>query len=245
MMRFYRFLRCRPSASLASNARHPRDRTATRDIMTNTDVGPMPTPADPDLITQFLSAATAVISDNLARLPGAVGLRPFHKGGTMAGTALTVRTAPGDNLAIHQALELVRPGDVIVVDGGGDVSRALVGDIMTTIARYKKAAGYVIDGAVRDAGAIAQSDFPCFAKAAIHKGPYKNGPGEINVPVSIGGWIVNPGDIVVGDEDGIVTFPPDIALALIEAVRAQEAREAEIIQMIRDGKYDGRYGRAA
>jgi regulator of RNase E activity RraA len=65
------------------------------------------------------------------------------------------------------------------------------------------------------------------------------------VPVSIGGWIVNPGDVVVGDEDGIVTFPPDIAPALIEAVRVQEAREAEILQMIRDGKYDGRYGRAA
>src|SRR3954470_4731095 len=160
MMRFYRFLRCRPSASLASHARHLRDRTATRDIMTNTDVAPIPTPADPDLITQFLSAATAVISDNLARLPGAVGLRPFHRGGTMVGTALTVRTAAGDNLAIHQALELVRPGDVLIVDGGGDTARALIGEIMSEIARMRRAAGMVIDGAVRDAGVLLNAAFP-------------------------------------------------------------------------------------
>lgn len=201
--------------------------------------------AAPEVIEAFRNAATAIISDNLGRLPGAVGLRPFHKGGTMAGTALTVRTAPGDNLAIHQALELVRPGDVIVVDGGGDVSRALVGDIMTTIARYKKAAGYVIDGAIRDAGTIAQSDFPCFAKAAIHKGPYKNGPGEINVAVNIGGLIIEPGDIVVGDEDGVVAFPQAIAGELLAAVRAQEAREAEILQSIREGRYTGAYAKPA
>ncbi|HEY0353988.1 MAG TPA: RraA family protein [Enterovirga sp.] len=205
---------------------------------------PSAAPAAPEVIEAFRSAATAIISDNLGRLPGAVGIRPFHKGGTMAGTALTVRTAPGDNLAIHQALELVRPGDVIVVDGGGDVSRALVGDIMTTIARYKKAAGYVIDGAIRDAGTIAQSDFPCFAKAAIHKGPYKNGPGEINVAVNIGGLIIEPGDIVVGDEDGVVAFPQAIAGELLAAVRAQEAREAEILQSIREGRYTGAYAKS-
>jgi RraA family protein len=243
MMRFYRFLRCRPSASLASHARHLRDRTATRDIMTNTDVGPMPTPADPDLITQFLSAATAVISDNLARLPGAVGLRPFHRGGTMVGTALTVRTAAGDNLAIHQALELVRPGDVIVVDGGGDISRALVGEIMSSIAASRGAAGFVIDGAVRDAGVLAKGDFPCFARAAIHRGPYKNGPGAINVPVTIGGMVVSPGDIVIGDEDGVVAFPQGIAAELLSAVRAQEAREAEILKSIREGRYTGAYAK--
>jgi len=200
---------------------------------------------DPAIIEAFRGAATSIISDNLSRLPGAFGLRPFHRGGKLAGTALTVRVRAGDNLAIHQALNITRPGDVLVIDGGGDTSRALVGEIMKVIAETRGAAGFVIDGAIRDAGAFAASDFPCYAKAAIHRGPYKNGPGEINVPVSIGGWIVNPGDVVVGDEDGIVTFPPDIAPALIDAVRAQEAREAEILQMIRDGKYDGRYGRAA
>src|SRR3954468_20150502 len=113
--------------------------------------------ASPALIEGFRSAATAVISDNLGRLPGAVGLRPFHQGGTMAGTAVTVGTAPGDNLAIHQALELIRPGDVLVVGGGGDTGRALIGEIIVAIALARGAAGLVIDGAVQGAGALATS----------------------------------------------------------------------------------------
>lgn len=199
-------------------------------------------PADPILIEGFKNAATAVISDNLSRLPGSVGLRPFHRGGAMVGSALTVRTRAGDNLVIHQALELVRPGDVLVVDGGGDTSRALIGEIMATIAATRGAAGIVIDGAIRDAGMLAKSDFPCFARTAIHRGPYKNGPGEINVSVCIGGQIIDPGDIVVGDEDGIIAFPQSIAADLLKAVRAQENREAEILQSIREGRYTGAYG---
>jgi RraA family protein len=213
--------------------------------MTNTDAGAMPTPADPALIAQFRNAATAIISDNLNRLPGAIGLRPFHRGGTMAGTALTVRVAAGDNLVIHQALELIRPGDVIVVDGGGDVSRALVGEIMATIAAHRGGAGFVIDGALRDAAVLAKGDFPCFARAAIHRGPYKNGPGAINVPVSIGGMVVTPGDIIVGDADGVVAFPQAIAADLLQKVRAQEAREAEILTSIREGRYAGAYAKPA
>jgi regulator of RNase E activity RraA len=151
----------------------------------------VPKPA-PALIDAFRSAPTSVISDNLARLPGAVGLRPFHRTGRLVGAAFTVRTRPGDNLAIHRALELAGPGDVIVVDGGGDETRALVGEIMKNIAQYRGAAGYVIDGAIRDVAAFAASDFPCFACAVIHRGPYKSGPGEINVPVSIGGSVIAP-----------------------------------------------------
>jgi len=213
--------------------------------MTNTDAAAMPAQADPALIAQFRNAATAIISDNLSRLPGAIGLRPFHRGGTMAGTALTVRVAAGDNLFIHQALELIRPGDVIVVDGDGDVSRALVGEIMATIAAHRGGAGFVIDGALRDAGVLAKGDFPCFARAAIHRGPYKNGPGAINVPVSIGGMVVTPGDIVVGDDDGVVAFPQAIAADLLQKVRAQEAREADILASIREGRYTGAYAKPA
>jgi RraA family protein len=199
---------------------------------------------DQALLDAFRSAATAVISDNLSRLPGAVGLRPFHTHGrVMVGTALTVRTAAGDNLTIHKALDLVGPGQVIVVDGGGDVSRALIGEIMLNIASSRGAAGFVVDGAVRDAAALAASDLPVFARTAIHRGPYKNGPGDINVPVSVGGMIVNPGDIVVGDADGVVAFPCAIAPTLLEAVRAQEKREAEIMRSIKEGTYVGAYGR--
>src|ERR1700712_3110834 len=160
----------------------------------------------PDLLEAFRAAPTSVISDNLDRLAGSVGLRPFHRGGRMVGVAFTVRTRPGDNLAIHKGLELVGPGGVIVVDGGGDEGRALVGEIMKNIAEHRRAAGYVIDGAIRDVAAFAASDFPCFARSVIHRGPYKSGPGELNVPVSIGGAVISPGDIVVGEGDGGVAF---------------------------------------
>ena len=200
---------------------------------------------DAAVLAAFRELATPAISDNLDRLPGIVGLRPFHRSGKLVGTALTVQVRAGDNLAIHQALNEARPGDVIVVDGGGDVSRALVGDIMKAIAESKGAAGYVIDGAIRDAVAFMTSDFPCYARAVTHRGPYKVGPGVINGPVCVGGWTVNPGDVVVGDEDGVITFPPSIAPSLIEAVRAQEARETEVLKMIREGRYDGRYGKPA
>lgn len=196
------------------------------------------------LIEGFRNVPTAVISDNLARLPGSVGLRPFHRKGKLVGTAFTVRTRPGDNFAIHRALELVGPGDVIVVDGGGDETRALVGEIMKAIAEWRKAEGYVIDGAIRDVAAFAVSDFPCFARAVSHRGPYKNGPGELNVPVSVGGCVISPGDFVVGDEDGVVSFPAAAAANLLDAVRAQIAREEEIVRTIREGRYEGTYARS-
>src|SRR5690606_4448023 len=171
------------------------------------------------LVEAFKSSSTANISDNLDRLPGAIGIRPFHDvREAMVGPALTVRVAAGDNLSIHKALDLVKPGDVVVVDGDGDISRALVGEIMMTIAQVRGAAGFVINGAIRDLDAFKQSGFPCFARAAIHRGPFKNGPGEIHAKVSIGGLIVEPGDIVVGDDDGVVAFPQAIAADLLKAV---------------------------
>jgi RraA family protein len=210
-------------------------------VATAVTAAPKPAPA---LLEAFRNASTSIISDNLERLPGAVGLRPFHRGGPLVGVAFTVRTRPGDNLAIHKALELVGPGDVIVVDGGGDESRALVGEIMLNIAKYRGAAGYVIDGAIRDAGALAASDFPVFARTAIHRGPYKSGPGDINVPVSIGGMVVAPGDIIVGDEDGVLAFSQSIAPTLLEAVKAQIAREEDTLVAIREGRYQGSYGKS-
>lgn len=213
-------------------------------VMIGTRRNSAPPPVAAALLDAFRAAPTAVISDNLARLPGCVGLRPWHGDAAMVGTALTVRTAAGDNLVIHQALELIRPGDVIVVDGGGDVGRALIGEIIATIAQVRGAAGFVIDGAIRDIAAIRTLGLPCFARGVTHRGPYKNGPGEINIPVSVGGLTIEPGDIVVGDADGVVAFPPSDAEALLGAVRAQEAREAEILKSIREGRYAGAYAKA-
>lgn len=195
-----------------------------------------------ELIAAFAKLSTPLISDNLARVPGAIGLRPFHRvTGPMVGRALTVKTRAGDNQFIHRALELVRTGDVIIVDGEGYEGRALIGEIMSTLAASRGAAGFVIDGAIRDSGAIGRNDFPCFARSAIHRGPYKDGPGAINVAVCIGGMVVNPGDIVVGDEDGLVAFPVEGAAELLKAVQAQEAREAEIMRSIAENRYKSAY----
>jgi RraA family protein len=193
---------------------------------------PNATQASPELLSEFRRLAVATISDNLHRMAGAIGLRAFHNGAPMAGTALTVRVRAGDNKAIHDALDMVRQGDIIVVDGGGDKTRALIGEIMATTARVRGAAGFVLDGAVRDTAALAKSDFPCFARAATHLGPFKNGPGEINIPVVIGGMVVNPGDIVVGDLDGIVAFSQQIAPALLKATLAQSAREDAMLKLL-------------
>jgi RraA family protein len=193
------------------------------------------------LLAAFTRTSTSIISDCLERLPGA-RLKPFHRiEGTMAGIALTVKVPCGDNRAIHQALEILTPGQVLVVDGGGDVSRALMGDIMAAIAEKRGAAGVVVDGAIRDLATIGKGAFPMFARAGFHRGPYKNGPGEINVPVSIGGMLVSPGDIVVGDHDGIVAFPAAQAESLLQRCLATEQKEAEMLEQIAAGTYKGAY----
>ncbi len=193
------------------------------------------------LLAAFTRTSTSIISDCLDRLPGA-RLKPFHRiESTMAGIALTVKVPCGDNRAIHQALEILTPGQVLVVDGGGDISRALMGDIMAAIAEKRGAVGVVVDGAIRDLATIGKGTFPMFARAGFHRGPYKNGPGEINVPVSIGGMLVSPGDIVVGDHDGIVAFPAAQAESLLQRCLATEQKEAEMLAQIAAGTYKGAY----
>lgn len=194
------------------------------------------------LLEFYADVPTPLVSDNLDRYPGATGLKQLHGGRKLIGPARTVRTRSGDNLAIHKALENVQPGEVIVVDGGGDESRALIGEIMMEIAMKRAAAGFVIDGAIRDVAAFVAADFPCFARSVIHRGPYKFGPGEEQVPVSIGGMPVSPGDIILADEDGVLAMSPATALRIMPGVKEQIRKEAEIIQSIREGTYTGAYG---
>jgi RraA family protein len=181
---------------------------------------------------------TPHISDNMSRLCGVVGLTRYNGSGKLIGTAFTVKTRPGDNLMIHKALDLAGPGDVIVVDGGGALEHALVGELMTLYARSRGIAGFVIEGAVRDVATFAASDFPCYARGHVHRGPYKDGPGEINVPVAIGGLVIHPGDVVVGDEDGLVAFPQSEAAALLEGARGWAAAEEAAKAAIRTGRWD-------
>lgn len=191
---------------------------------------------DNNLLDRFKGAATPLISDNMNRLQGSsFELRPFHQSGKMLGTAFTVKTRAGDNLMVHKAIDMAQPGDVIVVDAGGEMSQAIIGEIMMRLAIKKRLAGFVIDGAIRDSSAFRAQDFPCFAKGVTHRGPHKEGPGEINVPVTVGNMIVHPGDIIVGDEDGVIAVPLDAAEEIIERVNEQLIREQHIFDTIEDG----------
>jgi RraA family protein len=174
----------------------------------------------------------------MARVSGTIGLVPYHRPKPMAGTAVTVRTRPGDNLAIHRAFDFCRPGDVLVIDGGGDITQALMGEIMATYAESLGVQGLVIDGAIRDVGAIREHDFPVYARAVTHRGPYKNGPGEVNVPVTVGGMVVQPGDIIVGDQDGVLAIAPADVAAVIEGARRQADKEAAALRSIAEGRFD-------
>ena len=187
---------------------------------------------------------TPHLSDNLQRLCGIVGLHRFHASRKLVGTAVTVKTRPGDNLAIYKALMDLQPGSVLVVDGGGDVTNAVIGELILLYGQQRGCAGFVVDGAIRDSAAFLQADFPCYARAVSHRGPYKNGPGEINVPVSIGGQVVHPGDLLVGDEDGLVSFPQSDAPRLLEAAACSAAKEAEIRAEIATGRVDQSWLRA-
>ncbi|MDF2959951.1 MAG: L-lactate dehydrogenase LldD [Paenibacillus sp.] len=191
------------------------------------------------LLEQYRSVVTPHISDNMNRLQSAsAALRSYHKEGKLVGAALTVKTRPGDNLMVHKAIDLAIPGDVIVVDAGGDLTNAIVGEIMLRLAQKKGVAGFVIDGAIRDTGAFMNDTFPVYARGVTHRGPYKDGPGEINVPVSLGGMIVNPGDIIVGDEDGLVAVPLQEAEALLTLIHNQQKNEEAIFSSIEDGSVD-------
>ena len=193
---------------------------------------------DPKIIARIRGIAVALLSDNLHRNRGSVGLRPYHKPAPMAGTAVTVKTRGGDNLSSLRAYDFCRPGDVMVIDAGGDLTNAVFGGIMAFGGESMGLAGMVVDGAIRDIAEIGARSFPVYARGVNHRGPYKDGPGEINVPVTIGGMVVRPGDIIVGDQDGLLAFPPELAEVTITAALAQHAKEEATIQAIRDGKWD-------
>jgi regulator of RNase E activity RraA len=191
-------------------------------------------PAHPaeELVTTLRGLPTPVISDQMNRTGALRGVRPLP--GTpleprLAGPALTVKTRPGDNLVVHKAIDLARPGDVLVIDAGGDDERAVMGEIVYRYAVSRGIAGFVIGGAVRDAREIGEGRRPVFASGISHLGPYKSGPGEIGGPISVGGTAVRSGDLVVGDFDGVVVIPAELAEAVAAAGPAQlEKEEAQL-----------------
>jgi len=198
-----------------------------------------PKRAPKELVELYRDVPSPNVRDNMNRINGVCAqIRPMHGSAKLLGSAFTVRTRPGDNLIVHGALDMLQAGDALVIDAGGDTTNAILGEIIMHIAIKNGASGIVVDGAIRDAAAFSEVGFPCFARGASHRGPYKDGPGEIGVPVTVGGAIVNPGDIVVGDADGIVVVPLDDAEYVAGEAKKVVEKEAVTMRQIEEGSLD-------
>ncbi|MGZ8178013.1 RraA family protein [Williamsia sp. SKLECPSW1] len=183
---------------------------------------------DDELIAAYAGLPVANIGDARERM-GMLdsGIRSMWKGARVVGRARTVWTAAGDNRALQEALTRVRPGEVIVINGHGETNRALMGELIAERARSLGCVGMVIDGAVRDVDDLAEIGFGVWARAVSPAGPYKNGPGRIDVPVAVGGVVCAPGDLVVADDDGVIVIPATEAHSSLAGGRAVNADEAQ------------------
>ncbi|MBP1318293.1 RraA family protein [Herbaspirillum sp. 1130] len=156
---------------------------------------------------------------------------------TLAGPAFTVKVRPGDNLFLHKALDIAQPGDIIVCDAGGALENAIIGEMMGRYAESRGIAGIIIDGATRDAAGLATLPIPVYARGLTPNGPWKSGPGQIGYPVAAGGVVVNAGDLVVADEDGVIVLPKADAEAIIEIAKKHVHTEEKWAEQIRNKEW--------
>ena len=195
---------------------------------------------DPEACAEFSAFATPDVSDTMNRLytmEAAIhALTGPHL--RILGPALTVKTYPGDNLMVHKALDIAEPGDVVVVDTGRDRRTAAMGDLVSTKARHRGVAGFVIDGMVRDLpGIIALGDFPVYGTGVTPVGPLQRGPGEIGYPISCGGIVVHPGDLVVGDLNGVVVVPRASVPDILERMRKRASKDLAYQEAVARGDF--------
>lgn len=186
----------------------------------------VPRPPD-DVVAALRGKATSDLADAMRGLNVMEPSLQRRSGSALCGVAVTVSAAPGDNLMVRKAFDLASPGDVVVVSTNGNETNAVVGDLMAKTALELGVGGIVIDGAVRDVAGIREIGLPVFSRFVTPRAPSKVGPGEINVPIACGGVAVLPGDVVVGDEDGVVVVPRADAEAVLRAVEEVERRERE------------------
>ena len=191
-----------------------------------------------ELVSSFAGIPVANIGDCMNRMSCIDSkIRPLNDT-PLLGTAFTVKTRPGDNLLLHKAIDMAAPGDVIVVDAQGDTSNSITGELMILWMQGRGVSGLIVDGAIRDLGAIRKMEFPVYAAGVQPKGPYKDGPGEINVPVCCGGVVIKPGDILVGDEDSVVVIDPKDAPEVLEKAKATVEKEAGMMAAIKNRTWD-------
>lgn len=194
---------------------------------------------DKEVMMQFKTipaSNTCDVMERNAAMNPRIRLMSSPKDQMMVGPALTVKGRAGDNLALHAALNIAQEGDVLVVSNEGDDTRALIGEVMMAYLRYtKKVAGIIIDGPIRDIDEIGNWDFPVYATGTTPGGPYKEGPGEINVPISCGEISVNPGDIILADPDGIIVIPRKDAPQILEAAKKFQAADESKLEASKNG----------
>lgn len=189
------------------------------------------------IVDQASKFATSILADVAGRRGALNGrIAPLAPSMRFAGPALTVEVRPGDNLMIHAAMAIAKPGDVILVDGKGDLNAALIGEIMSQQCVALGVAAVVVDGAVRDSEAIRELGFPMFAAGLNPNGPTKSVPGRLNHPISIGGVTVYPGDLVVGDADGVTVIERAKAAAMLPLAAEKVAAEGKRIADIKSRK---------
>ncbi|AWJ93890.1 4-hydroxy-4-methyl-2-oxoglutarate aldolase (plasmid) [Azospirillum baldaniorum] len=195
---------------------------------------PRPTP---EQVAAFATIGAATVHEALGRR-GAVdsAIKPIWPGLRIVGAAFPLKTQPGDNLTIHAAMKLARPGDVLVVDAGDYTEQGSFGDVMATSAQSLGLAGLVTNGGVRDAAAIRDIGFPIFSRAISIKGTVKATLGPIAQPIVVGGVTVHPGDLIVGDDDGLVVVPLDEVEAVLTASRARLEKEERLRADLQSGK---------
>jgi RraA family protein len=195
---------------------------------------------EPELVHRFGAYGAADVSDMMNRLYTMnTAIKPVTpRELRLIGRACTVKVFPGDNLMVHKSLDLANPGDVLVIDASSSMMTAVIGDLVSTKARHRGIAGVVVDGLVRDLdGILALGDFPVFARGTTPLGPLHRGPGEVNYPVSVGGIVVNPGDVVIGDADGVVVVPQESAESLLQRLEARAPGAAEYQSAVARGDF--------
>ena len=195
---------------------------------------------DPESVAGYADFDTPSISDLMNRLyTMAPAIRTMTgENLRILGPACTVKTFPGDNLMVHKSLDVAQPGDVVVVDASSSTLTAVLGDLVSAKARHRGIAGFVVDGNIRDLPAIrALGDFPVFARGVTPIGPLHRGPGEVNFPISAGGIVVQPGDLIVGDLNGVVVVPRSIVDELLERLRSRAEDEAAYVAAVARGEF--------
>lgn len=199
---------------------------------------------DPAVIEAFKPFEGPMVSDLMNRL---YTMRPAIQSMTdvsllpLVGPACTVRVFPGDNMMVHAALDIAKPGDVVVIDAGGSHMNAVLGDLISNKAKHRGIKGFVVDGLIRDLDGIKEVGIPVFARGITPVGPLHRGPGEVNYPIQSGGIVVQPGDIIFADSNGVVVVPQEISDELLKRCQEKTAREEEYVAAVKAGQFSNEW----